>query len=145
MKILLVDDHFVVREGLAALLRGLLPDVEVNEAGDGEEALQAVYLEQPLATRLACQSWEEQGGAALRGLTRREFEIFRLLARGLALREVAEHLGVSAKTVSNHVSLLKQKLQVSTQAELVHRAIDSGVLRLGLPLPLAEEARGSLG
>ncbi|MBF2971889.1 methyltransferase domain-containing protein [Pseudomonas aeruginosa] len=64
---------------------------------------------------------------------------------GLALREVAEHLGVSAKTVSNHVSLLKQKLQVSTQAELVHRAIDSGVLRLGLPLPLAEEARGSLG
>ncbi|MBG6473233.1 response regulator transcription factor [Pseudomonas aeruginosa] len=223
MKILLVDDHFVVREGLAALLRGLLPDVEVNEAGDGEEALQAVqreipslgivdlglpgisgleltrrlrqrlpqlrvlffslhdelalvrqaldagargyvtkraaptvlleairrvlagqlYLEQPLATRLACQSWEEQGGAALRGLTRREFEIFRLLARGLALREVAEHLGVSAKTVSNHVSLLKQKLQVSTQAELVHRAIDSGVLRLGLPL--AEEARGSLG
>ncbi|MER0671022.1 response regulator [Pseudomonas aeruginosa] len=212
-------------QGLAALLRGLLPDVEVNEAGDGEEALQAVqreipslvivdlglpgisgleltrrlrqrlpqlrvlffslhdelalvrqaldagargyvtkraaptvlleairrvlagqlYLEQPLATRLACQSWEEQGGAALRGLTRREFEIFRLLARGLALREVAEHLGVSAKTVSNHVSLLKQKLQVSTQAELVHRAIDSGVLRLGLPLPLAEEARGSLG
>lgn len=75
----------------------------------------------------------------MRGLTRREFEIFRLLARGLALREVAEHLGVSAKTVSNHVSLLKQKLQVSTQAELVHRAIDSGVLRLGLPLPLAEE------
>ncbi|WP_029528899.1 response regulator transcription factor, partial [Pseudomonas aeruginosa] len=217
MKILLVDDHFVVREGLAALLRGLLPDMEVNEAGDGEEALQAVqreipslvivdlglpgisgleltrrlrqrlpqlrvlffslhdelalvrqaldagargyvtkraaptvlleairrvlagqlYLEQPLATRLACQSWEEQGGAALRGLTRREFEIFRLLARGLALREVAEHLGVSAKTVSNHVSLLKQKLQVSTQAELVHRAIDSGVLRLGLPLPPA--------
>lgn len=35
MKVLLVDDHFVVREGLAALLRGLLPDVEVNEAGDG--------------------------------------------------------------------------------------------------------------
>ncbi|MFP9024774.1 response regulator transcription factor, partial [Pseudomonas aeruginosa] len=47
MKILLVDDHFVVREGLAALLRGLLPDVEVNEAGDGEEALQAVQREIP--------------------------------------------------------------------------------------------------
>lgn len=47
MKILLVDDHFVVREGLAALLRGLLPDVEVSEAGDGEEALQAVQREIP--------------------------------------------------------------------------------------------------
>lgn len=47
MRILLVDDHFVVREGLAALLRGLLPDVEVSEAGDGEEALQAVQRDIP--------------------------------------------------------------------------------------------------
>lgn len=47
MKILLVDDHFVVREGLAALLRGLFPDVEVSEAGDGEEALQAVQRDIP--------------------------------------------------------------------------------------------------
>ncbi len=162
MKILLVDDHPVVREGLAGLLRGLLPDVQLSEAGDGEHALLAVQreipslvivdldlpginIEQGLATRLACQQRSEEGEAILRDLTRREFEIFRLLARGLAMRQVAEQLGVSGKTVSNHVSLLKQKLQVSTQAELVHRAIDSGVLRLGLPLPLAEKACGSVG
>ncbi|MBG5757257.1 response regulator transcription factor [Pseudomonas aeruginosa] len=225
MKILLVDDHPVVREGLAGLLRGLLPDVQLSEAGDGEHALLAVqreipslvivdldlpgisgveltrrlrqrlpqlrvlffslhdelalgrqaldagargylttraapatlleavrrvlagqvYIEQGLAIRLACQQRSEEGEAILRDLTRREFEIFRLLARGLAMRQVAEQLGVSGKTVSNHVSLLKQKLQVSTQAELVHRAIDSGVLRLGLPLPLAEKACGSVG
>ena len=47
MKILLVDDHFVVREGIAALLRGLLPEADVVEAGDGEEALQAVQREIP--------------------------------------------------------------------------------------------------
>ncbi len=39
MKILLVDDHAVVRQGYAALLRVLLPEVQVIEACDGEEAM----------------------------------------------------------------------------------------------------------
>ena len=38
MKILLVDDHSVVRQGYASLLRGLLPEVEVSEAASGEQA-----------------------------------------------------------------------------------------------------------
>ena len=42
MKILLVDDHSVVRQGYASLLRGLLPEVEVSEAASGEQALQLV-------------------------------------------------------------------------------------------------------
>lgn len=41
------------------------------------------------------------------------------------------YLCISAKTVSNHVTLLKQKLQVVSHAELVHLAIDTGVLRVG--------------
>ena len=47
MKILLVDDHFVVRDGVAALLRGLIPEVEVSEAIDGESALEAVQRSVP--------------------------------------------------------------------------------------------------
>ena len=39
MKILLVDDHAVVRQGYAALLSVLLPEVQVVEACNGEEAL----------------------------------------------------------------------------------------------------------
>lgn len=39
MKILLVDDYFVVCEGLVVLLCGLFFDMEVNEVGDGEEVL----------------------------------------------------------------------------------------------------------
>lgn len=42
-----MDDHFVAYEGLAALLRGLFPDVEISEAGDSEEALQAVQRDIP--------------------------------------------------------------------------------------------------
>ena len=42
MKILLVDDHAVVRQGYASLLKALLPEVSVSEAESGEQALQQV-------------------------------------------------------------------------------------------------------
>lgn len=39
MHILLVDDHTLFRAGLRSLLNGMLPDAEVEEAGDGRSAL----------------------------------------------------------------------------------------------------------
>ena len=42
MKLLVVDDHPVVRNGLAALLRQLGPDTDVLEACDAEQALALV-------------------------------------------------------------------------------------------------------
>lgn len=211
MKILLVDDHSVVRQGYASLLRALLPEVQVSEAASGEQALQAVqesiphlvvmdfalpgisglettrrlrqrlpqlrvlffsmhdelplvrqaleagasgyltknaspevlveavrrilaghaYIEQPLATQLACHPSREAGDPRLSGMTQRELEIFTMLARGMPVRRIAEHLCISGKTVSNHLTMVKNKLQIGSQAELVHLAIDTGVLRVG--------------
>ena len=39
MKLLIVDDHAILREGLAAILRLAGPDTEVLQAGDGAEGL----------------------------------------------------------------------------------------------------------
>jgi len=39
MKLLIVDDHAILREGLAAMLRQAGPDTEVLQAGDGAEGL----------------------------------------------------------------------------------------------------------
>ena len=39
MKILVVDDHTLVRHGLASVLRQRLPDADVREAGGADEAL----------------------------------------------------------------------------------------------------------
>lgn len=47
MKILLVDDHAVVRQGYASLLTALLLEVTVTEADSGENALQQVGDEVP--------------------------------------------------------------------------------------------------
>ncbi len=91
------------------------------------------YIEQQLATQLACNPASSDGlDPRLRELTQREFEIFVMLARGLPLRQIAEKLCISAKTLSNYQTLVKNKLQISSQAELVHLAIDSGVIRVGL-------------
>lgn len=47
MNILLVDDHAVVRQGYASLLRAVLPAMQVREAASGEEALARVAEEVP--------------------------------------------------------------------------------------------------
>lgn len=39
MKLLIVDDHAILREGLAAMLRQAGPDTEVLQAGDGAEGV----------------------------------------------------------------------------------------------------------
>ncbi|MCY1279819.1 Transcriptional activator protein ExaE [compost metagenome] len=211
MKVLLVDDHAVVRLGCAGLLRAALPEVEIAEAASGEEALVQVqacipglvlmdidlpgisgleatrrlrqrlpqlrvlffsqhdslplvrqsldaggsgyvtksaapevlveavrrvlagqpYIEQPLATRLACQRPGDHGSdPRLSGMTPREMEVFIMLAHGVAVRQIAERLCLSGKTVSNHMTLLKNKLGIDSLAGLVHLAIETGVLRV---------------
>lgn len=82
------------------------------------------YIEQALATQLACQPQVGQG------LTPREAEIFLMLAKGMPTRQIADYLCISSKTVSNYLTLLKSKLQVSSHAELVHLAIEAGLLRI---------------
>ena len=61
-------------------------------------------------------------------LSTREFEIFRLLAEGRSVGDIAEDLKLSPKTVSNHRSRLMDKLSLKTTAELVHYAIRQGIV-----------------
>ena len=61
-------------------------------------------------------------------LSTREFEIFRLLAEGRSVADIADDLNLSPKTVSNHRSRLMDKLSLRTTAELVHYAIRQGIV-----------------
>lgn len=69
-----------------------------------------------------------QPASQLDALTPREFEIFRLLARGETIAACARALNLSPKTVSNHQTLIKEKLGIATSAALVHLAIRHGVI-----------------
>lgn len=64
-------------------------------------------------------------------MTQRESGFFVMLAEGTPARLIAERLCLSGKTVSNNLTLLKSKLQVTSHAELVHLTIDTGILRVG--------------
>lgn len=55
-------------------------------------------------------------------LTGREQEVMRLIARGMAYKEVASDLYISIKTVETHVSAVLRKLQLSNRHELARWA-----------------------
>ena len=56
-------------------------------------------------------------------LTDREREVFQFFGQGLAVKEMAERLGISAKTIEAHREHIKQKLNYKTSSELLRFAI----------------------
>jgi DNA-binding NarL/FixJ family response regulator len=65
--------------------------------------------------------------AGLSSLSGRELEILRLLTQGYGVGEIGEWLGVSAKTVANHQSSIRQKLGVSNALQLLLAARQLGL------------------
>lgn len=65
------------------------------------------------------------------GLTAREVEILRLLARGLLNKEIARRVGITPKTVGNHVEHIYAKIGVSNRAAAGLFASEHGLLAGG--------------
>jgi DNA-binding NarL/FixJ family response regulator len=61
-------------------------------------------------------------------LSSREQEVFRLIARGLSNREIADELTVSETTVKTHVNRILTKLQVRDRIQVVVLAYESGTI-----------------
>jgi len=67
--------------------------------------------------------------AAFPDLTARELEVLNLVAAGLPTGTIAQRLGLSSKTVSNHVSNILTKLQVADRTQAAMLARDAGLGR----------------
>ncbi|WP_413760189.1 ATP-binding protein [Streptomyces sp. MMBL 11-3] len=67
------------------------------------------------------------------GLTERQLQVVRLLARGLTNPEIAERLVVSVRTVDNHVAAVLDKLGARTRHQATARARELGILPAGDP------------
>ena len=61
------------------------------------------------------------------GLTERETEILRYVAKGLTAKQIAERLTLSHRTVENHVQATFRKLQVANRVEAARYAIEHGL------------------
>jgi DNA-binding NarL/FixJ family response regulator len=75
------------------------------------------------------QRAKEGGKVAPVRLSERELEVIRLIAAGQTLKEIAEHLRVSARTVETYRARAMEKLCLKTRAELIRYAIQSDWLR----------------
>ncbi|ROT32581.1 response regulator transcription factor [Micromonospora sp. HM5-17] len=60
-------------------------------------------------------------------LTERETEVLRLVAKGMSYKQIAARLGISHRTVQNHVQNTLGKLQMHNRVELTRYAIEHGI------------------
>lgn len=135
-KMLALSAHDDVMHARRALRQGALGFLSKRTAP--ETLLEAVrtvaagqrYIDPRLAQEIALA---DVSGALspLELLSEREFEVFMRLANGSAVQRIATELNLSASTVGTHLYNIKQKLQVSNQAELTLVALRAGLIEQG--------------
>lgn len=55
-------------------------------------------------------------------LSDREFQVFKMIGAGKTVRDIAEELSLSAKTVSTYRTRILEKMSMKTNSELIHYA-----------------------
>jgi len=81
------------------------------------------YLDQELTKGIADNIFGSNAKDPINVLTKREFQLFKLLAEGNSIREIAETLSISPKTVGVHHDNIMKKLELKNTAQLIHLAI----------------------
>lgn len=107
----------------------------VTKGCASDELLQAVrsvaqgrrYLDAAIAREMALSAVDGDA-SPLESLSSRELEVALMLARGLAVNEVATRLHLSAKTVSTYKQRLFEKLGVAHTIALAHVLAANGLL-----------------
>lgn len=85
------------------------------------------YVTPEVAEQLALGAMPGSSANPHESLSDREFEVFRLLAAGVSVTDIASQLKLSVKTVSTHKANLMQKMGLHNASELVRYAIKHGL------------------
>ncbi len=119
------DDHRVLEAVRAGASGYLLKDVEER---DLHEAVRAAHAGSMIVASGAAADLVDglERDERERSLTEREREVLGTLADGVSNREIAKRLGVSEKTVKNHVSSILAKLDLSDRTQAALYAVRHG-------------------
>ncbi|WP_219417753.1 response regulator [Pseudonocardia nigra] len=132
-----VDDYVyeALRHGVSGFLlkdapsEALAEAVRVVAAGD---ALLAPSITRWMISRFAARRPTTRRDAQrLAGLTVRERDVLRLIARGRSNREIADDLVIAEETVKSHVGRVFAKLDLRDRAQAVVFAYESGLVEPG--------------
>jgi DNA-binding NarL/FixJ family response regulator len=114
------DDPALVHRARAAALSGFMP-----------KSLMPEQIVQALRHVMAGQSWYPRHSMpAPPALTERQLEVLREVGRGLSNRAIADKLGVSERTVRDHLGIVFVRLGAANRAEAVVQAAAAGLLSL---------------
>ena len=81
------------------------------------------FISAEVAEQLALGAMPDAKGALHESLSDREFQVFRMLAEGKSVSDIAERLHLSVKTVSTHKANILQKMQMETVGDLIRYAL----------------------
>jgi len=65
----------------------------------------------------------------LNQLNEREFEIFKMIASGKSIKNIAEDMNISQKTVANYQTSIKQKLEIDNPIEFYKLAVELNLIK----------------
>jgi len=88
------------------------------------------YVSPLLAEKLAFEIGPGSNKLPHETLSDREFQVLRMIATGKAVGEIATELSLSPKTISTYRARLLQKMNLTTNAELIHYAIRNHLIEL---------------
>jgi len=86
------------------------------------------YVSVELAETLASLVAGEAVGLPHERLSDREFGVFKRLAEGRTVSQIAQELSLSVKTVSTHRTRILKKMEMKTNAELTHYAVKASLI-----------------
>lgn len=128
------DDQYIIRAIRAGANGYLLKNTESSRVVDAIRAVargQSI-LEPQLVSKLLDEfrrMSDVNAPTNVAGLTERELELLRLVARGLSNKEIASTLDLAESTVKNRLSILFEKLDVKDRTQAAIYAMSHGLIQ----------------
>jgi DNA-binding NarL/FixJ family response regulator len=86
------------------------------------------YISASVADELVLHARHEDDQPVHKHLSDREYQVLCLIAAGKEVKEISTELSLSAKTISTYRTRLLEKMNLKTNAELTHYAIQNGLV-----------------
>lgn len=124
------EEQYAIRALRAGAAGYLSKDAATDELVKAvERVLQGrKYISSFLAEKMASELDQDSSRPSHQLLSDREFHVFKLIAEGRAVSEIAEQLSLSITTVSTYRSRILSKMDMKTNADLIRYALENNII-----------------